>query len=147
MDAVVRALVIYVGLLLLFRITGKRSMASMTTFDFVLLLVVGEATQQALLGEDFSFTMAIIVIATLVGLDRFADYLGFRFPRADKLLESVPVLLVDDGKPLPDRMKRAHLGEDDILASARQSQGLESMAQIKYAVLEKDGGISIIPKG
>lgn len=146
MDAIIRAAVTYFILLLLFRLTGKRSLAQATTFDFVLLLVVGEATQQALLGEDFSLTMAALVIATLLALDRVADYLGFRFPRVDKILESVSVLLVDDGKLLQDRMKRAHIGEDEILHYARQAHGIERLDQVKYAVLEKDGGITIVPK-
>lgn len=147
MDAVIRAVVMYAILLLLFRVTGKRSLSQATTFDFVLLLVVGEATQQALLGEDFSLTMAAIVIGTLIAVDRVADYVGYRFPRVDKILESVSVLLVDDGKLLKDRMAKAHINEEEILTFARQAHGLESMDQVKYAVLEKDGGITIVPRG
>lgn len=112
----------------------------------VLLLVVGEVTQQTLLGEDFSLINAVTVIATLVGLDRLADYICFRFPRADRLMESVSVLLVDDGKLLEDRLKKAHVGPEEILTSARLAHGLERLDQVKYAVLEKDGGISIVPR-
>jgi uncharacterized membrane protein YcaP (DUF421 family) len=146
MDAVLRALAIWIVLMLLFRLTGKRTLSQATTFDFILLLIVGEATQQALLGEDFSITMAAIVITTLIALDRFADFLGYRFPRLDKLMESVAVILVDDGKLLKDRMAKAHIAEEEILTSARQAHGLESMDQIKYAVLEKSGGITIVPR-
>jgi uncharacterized membrane protein YcaP (DUF421 family) len=146
MDSVLRATIVFVALLVLFRIVGKRGLAQMTAFDFVLLLVVGEATQQTLLGEDFSLTNAITVIATLVGLDRFANYIGFRFPKADRLLESVSVLLVDDGKLLEDRLKKEHVDPAEILTSARQAHGLERLDQVKYAVLEKDGGISIVPR-
>ena len=146
MDAVLRAVLIYLALLLLFRIMGKRSLSQATTFDFVLLLVVGEATQQALLGEDFSLTMAATVIATLIGLDRFADYIGYRFPKVDRILESVSVLLVDDGELMRDRMAKAHIDEEEILTFARQAHGVESMDQVKYAVLEKDGGITIVPR-
>jgi uncharacterized membrane protein YcaP (DUF421 family) len=146
MDAVLRAVLVYAGLLLLFRIVGKRGLAQMTAFDFVLLLIVGEATQQVLLGEDFSFTNAMTVIATLVGLDRLANYIGFRFPKVDRVLESVSVLLVDDGKILKDRMKKAHIDEEEILTSARQAHGLERLDQVKYAVLEKNGGITIVPR-
>lgn len=146
MDAVLRATLMYILLLLLFRVMGKRTLATMTTFDFVLILVVGQATQQALLGQDFSFAMAILVILTLIGLDRISDYLGYRFPKFDKLIESIPVLLVENGELMRDRMAKTHISEDDILTAARQTQGLESMAQIKYAVLEKDGGVSIVPK-
>lgn len=146
MDLVLRAAVMFLLLMVLFRIFGKRSVSTLTTFDFILLLVIGEATQQALIGDDFSMTTAAIVIVTLIGLDRISNYVGYRFPRVDRVLESVPVILVDDGEPLKDRMDKAHVSHDEILSHARKSQGLESMAQVKYAVLEKDGGISIIPR-
>lgn len=147
MDAVIRALMLYVALLVLFRVVGKRSLAQATTFDFVLLLIVGEATQQALLGEDFSLTQAVTVIATLVGVDRLADYLGWRYPKVDRLLDSVSILLVDDGRLLRDRLDKAHIDEKEILTAARQAHGLERMDQVKYAVLEKDGGITVVPRG
>jgi uncharacterized membrane protein YcaP (DUF421 family) len=146
MDSVLRATIVYLALLVLFRIVGKRGLAQMTAFDFVLLLVVGEATQQTLLGEDFSLVNAVTVMATLVGLDRFADYIGYRFPKADRILESVAVLLVDDGRLLEDRLKKAHVDPAEILTSARQAHGLERLDQVKYAVLEKNGGISIVPR-
>lgn len=147
MDAVLQAVAIWFVLMFLFRITGKRTLSQATTFDFVLLLIVGEATQQALLGEDFSITMAAIVITTLFAVDRLADYLGYKFPWLDRIMESAPVILVDDGKLLKDRMERAHIGVEEILQSAREAHGVESMDQVKYAVLEKSGGISVIPRG
>lgn len=147
MDLILRALAVYLILILLFRIVGKRSLAQVTTFDFVLLLVVGEATQQALLGDDFSVTTAGIVIAALLCLDRLADYLGFRWPKLGRALESMPLILLDDGTPLHDRMRRVHITEEDILTAARELHGLERMDQIKFAVLERSGGISIIPAG
>ena len=69
MDSVLRASAVYFGLLIIMRLAGKRSLAQITTFDFVLLLIIGEATQNALLGQDFSMTNALIVIVTLVGID------------------------------------------------------------------------------
>lgn len=80
MDSVLRALAIYLFLMVIFRISGKRSLAQITTFDFVLLLVIGEATQQALLGDDFSLTNAALVIATLLGLDTGLSLLQQRLP-------------------------------------------------------------------
>jgi uncharacterized membrane protein YcaP (DUF421 family) len=90
MDAVLRAVAMWLVLMVLFRITGKRTLSEATTFDFVLLLIISEATQQALLGEDFSLTMAAIVIGTLFALNRIADYVGYRFPWLDRIMESVP---------------------------------------------------------
>lgn len=146
MDAVLRAGAIYLALLLIFRITGKRSLAQITTFDFVLLLVIGEATQQALLGNDFSIVNAVIVIVTLLGLDLGLSLVQSRFPRLGPWLDDVPLVLVEHGQVLQKRMDKSRISEADILHAARATQGLERMDQIKYAVLERTGEISIIPK-
>ena len=145
MDAVLRAAAIYGFLLLLFRISGKRSLAQITTFDFVLLLIVGEATQQGLLGDDYSVTNAFLVIATLLGIDVGLSVIKQRSGLFKTLLESAPLILVENGRPLRERMDQCRIDEEDILGAARAAQGLERMDQIKYAVLESNGGISIIP--
>jgi uncharacterized membrane protein YcaP (DUF421 family) len=146
MESVLRAVAIYLFLLLIMRISGKRSFSEITTFDFVLLLVIGEATQQALLGEDFSLTNAFAVIVTLVVIDIGLSLWKQRSPRLALALESQPLVLVADGKLLEERMNEVRVDADDILAAARMTQGLERLDQIKYAVLERNGGISIIPR-
>jgi uncharacterized membrane protein YcaP (DUF421 family) len=146
MDAVLRASAIYFFLLLIFRLSGKRSIAQITTFDLILLLIISEATQQALLGQDFSLTNAFLVIVTLVGIDIGLSLLKQRSPTIEKLLEDEPLIIVEEGRPLLDRMKKVRVDEEDVLIAARILQGLERMDQIKYAVLERNGGISIIPK-
>jgi uncharacterized membrane protein YcaP (DUF421 family) len=146
MDAVFRAASIYVFLLLIFRIAGERTLASLTTFDFVLLLIISEATQQAMIGDDFSITNALVVIATLVGLDIGISLLKDRWRFLHKIIEGVPLIIVEDGRALVERMKGARIDVDDVLQAARERQGIESLDQIKYAVLERTGEISIIPK-
>lgn len=146
MDAVLRAFVIFAVLMVIFRVSGKRSLAQITTFDFVLLLVIGEATQQALLGEDFSLTNATLIVITLVALDIALSLFQQRFPSAGRWIEDVPVILVDEGKLLKKRMDKSRIAEGDILEAAREKQGLERLEQIKYAVLERTGSISIIPR-
>src|SRR5918999_487260 len=145
MDSVLRGAAIYFFLLVLFRLAGKRTLSDVTTFDFVLLLIVGEATQQALLGEDFSLTNAFLGILTLIGLDIAISLWQQRWPRLSKWIEGVPLVIVEDGRPLHERMKRARVSEEDVLTAARERQGLARMDQIRYAVLERSGGISIIP--
>ncbi|MCD6027974.1 MAG: hypothetical protein K0S78_148 [Thermomicrobiales bacterium] len=147
MDSVIRAVAIYGILLIIFRVSGKRSLAQITTFDFVLLLIISEATQQALLGDDFSLINAFVVIITLIGLDIALSLLKQRSPTFELLIDDTPLIIVEDGRPLKERMDKARIDESDILASARELQGLERMDQIKYAVLERSGGVSIIPKG
>lgn len=146
MDAVLRATVVYFFLLLVFRIAGRRMLSEMTTFDFVLVLIVAEATQQGLLGNDFSVTNAFLVIITLIGIEIALTALKQRSARLEKWIDGVPSVIIEDGRPLKDRMEKARIDEQDILSAARTGYGLERMDQIKYAVLERNGSISIIPK-
>jgi uncharacterized membrane protein YcaP (DUF421 family) len=146
MDSVLRAAAIYGFLLLIFRISGKRSLGQITTFDFVLLLIIGEATQQALLGEDFSVVNASIVIATLMGLDLGMSLVKQRWPRFDRIVDSTPLVIVVEGRLLEDRARRERVDLEDVLAAARASHGLDKLEQIGLAVLERSGGISIVPR-
>ncbi len=146
MDSIFRAAAVYLVLLLLFRIAGKRSLAQITTFDFVLLLIVSEAIQQAMIDDDNSMTNAFLIVVTLLGLDIAISLVKQRSSAFERLVDDVPLVIVEDGRPLRDRMSKARVDEDDILASARELQRLERMDQIKYAVLERGGGITIIPK-
>ena len=145
MDTVVRGIAIYLFLLLVFRLTGKRSLGQVTTFDFILLLIISETTQQALIGDDFSITNAFLSILTLVVLDISMSLLKQWVPTLDNWLEGVPLVVVEEGQPMKDRMKKVQVGEEDILSAARELQGLERMEQIKYAVLERNGAITIVP--
>ena len=146
MDAIVRGLVVYLFLLILFRIAGRRTLGSITNFDFVLLLIISEATQNAMIGNDYSVTNGFLVILTLVGLDIVLSYMKQRFPSMERCLDGLPLILVDQDRPLKDLMYRVRVDEQDILAAAREKHGLERMDQIKYAILETNGMISIVPK-
>ena len=145
MESVLRAAAIYICLLLLFRLTGRRSLRETTPFDLVLLLVIGEATQQALLGDDFSVTNAVVVIVTLLMMDVLLSLVKQNSARAERVLDGVPTILVADGQPLEDRLRRARIGVEDVLQAARQRQGLYRLDQVRWAVLEADGSISIVP--
>jgi uncharacterized membrane protein YcaP (DUF421 family) len=146
MDEVLRAIAIYAILMVIFRVAGKRSMAEVTPFDFVLLLIFSEALQSALVDKDSSLTIAMIVIITLVTLNIAMSLVKQRSFYIERLLEGVPIVMVEDGKLLKDRMDRARIDEADILEAARLSQGIDSLDQIRSAVLERSGGISIMPK-
>ena len=146
METVLRACAIYVTLLVVLRVSGKRSMAQITTFDFVLLLIIGEATQQALIGDDFSITTGLLLILTLVGIDMALSLLQVRSPRLSRWLDGTPVVILENGRLLRDRLEKSRVDESDILTAARERHGLQRLDEIKYAVLERSGGISIIPK-
>lgn len=146
MHAVLRPLLIYVMLVLVFRLTGKRSIGEITTFDFLLLLVISEAVSSALLADDASITGAAIAVMTLIGLDVALSLAKNRWPTLDRLLEDVPVVLYHDGKLVKERMSKERIAEDDILEAARELHGLERFDQIEKAVLERRGYITIVPK-
>src|SRR5918995_3815403 len=146
MESVIRAAIVYVVLMLLFRIAGKRSLAEVTSFDLVLLLIISEATQQAMIDNDNSMTNAMLLVTTLVGLNILISVLKQRFKIVEKLVEDVPLVIVENGKLLKQRMDKVRVDEDDVMEAARELQGLERLEQIKYAVLERGGAISIIPK-
>jgi uncharacterized membrane protein YcaP (DUF421 family) len=146
MESVIRAAVVYLFLLLVLRLTGKRTLAQITTFDLVLLLIMSEATQDALIDDDRSMINSALVITTLMGLNILMSWLKLRSKAIDRVLDDIPLLIVADGKPLQDRMDKERVDEDDILDAARETQGIERMDQIRHAILERNGKISIIPK-
>ncbi|HEX6203297.1 MAG TPA: YetF domain-containing protein [Thermoanaerobaculia bacterium] len=145
MDAVLRAAAVYLFLLLVMRITGKRSLSQVTMFDFVLLLIIAETTQQALLGDDFSVTNCFLLVLTLMALDKVLVLLKQRSKRIAVWSEGLPLILVEHGEVHQDRLDESQVDVGDILAAARELQGLERLEQIKYAVLERHGGITVVP--
>lgn len=146
MGFLIRAAVIYLILTLLFRITGKRALSQITPFDLVLLLIISETVQQGLVAEDHSLTNSILLVLTLVGLDIVLSLLKQRWEWLDRVLDDRPLIIVEDGKALRDRMNRERVSETDVLASARLHQGIGRMDEIAYAVLETDGEISVVPR-
>lgn len=146
MDSVVRGITIYFILLAALRLSGRRTVAQMTTFDFVLLLIIAETTQQALLGDDFSIVNATLLILTLFGVDIVLSYVKQWSPKIALFFDGTPTVLIADGKVDERAVRRARVNIEDILVAAREQQGLARLDQIKFAVLEADGGISIIPR-
>ena len=146
MDAVFRAIAIYLFIWLVFRIAGKRTLSDMTSFDFVLLLIISETTQVGLTGDDKSLTNSVVLIASLVGIDIVLSLWKQWSPRVEKIIDGVPLVILVNGVPLTDRLKKERIDVGDILDAARERRGLERLEQIKYAVLECNGCISIIPQ-
>ena len=142
---VVHSSAIYLLLLLIFRIAGRRTLAQTTTFDLVLVLIIGETTQQVMVGDDHTVPGAAIAIVTLVSLDMAMGYLKKLFPHFDRLLEGQPILLIRDGKIQHAAMQAHSLDDEDLKEAARLSHGLEDVEEVRQATLERDGQISIVP--
>ena len=146
MDSVLRALAVYVVLLLILRLSGARTLAGITTFDFVLTLIISEAVQSALIDDDHSMTNAFLLIVTLVGLNVLMSVLKQRSGRIERLLDGTSLVLIDRGKIHSDRLQRERVDEADILEAARELQGVSALDDIEYAVLEKNGHVTVVPK-
>lgn len=146
MDMVIRGVLVYAILWIVLRCTGRRVIAQITVFDFILLLVIGEATQNALLGDDNTMTNAAVVIITLMVADDTCTTIRAKSKRFERFMEGIPVRLMARGQLLAEPLERERVDQDDILQVARSAHGIARIDQIEEAYLEPSGGISIIPK-
>ncbi len=145
MESIVKAVIVYLVLLMLFRLSGKRTLAEVSPFDLVLLLIISEATQQALVDTDNSMTNAFLLVTTLVAMNVLMSEVKVRWKGVERVLDSTPLLIVENGKPIEEHMRKERVDIGDVLDTARERYGLETLEQIRYAVLERNGKISIIP--
>jgi uncharacterized membrane protein YcaP (DUF421 family) len=146
MESILRGAATYLFVWLIFRITGKRTLAQITTFDAVLLLIISETTQAALVDNDNSFTNSALLILSMLGLDVFFSCVKQRFPAIEKVMDGTPVLILNKGELQRAAMERERVDERDILHAARDLQGIGTLAEVEYAILEQTGEITIIPK-
>lgn len=146
MEQILRTTAVFFFIWLVFRVSGKRTFSETTPFDFLILLIISECTQQALVGKDHSIMSAMLSVATFVALDILLSLAKLHWPAMDKVFDNVPVIIFENGRLHRDRMARERIDETEILAAAREQHGLERMDQIKYVVLEQSGGLSVMPK-
>ena len=144
-DLILRTALIWVGLLLLLRASGRRTMGEMSPTDFIVLLIVGDVVTQALNSSDRSLTGAMVVVVTLLLLNVLYAYAGRLLPGMTRSVEGTPTLLVRDGCTIERNLAQSRITKDDILAAARR-EGIADLSEVRYAVLEVDGIISIIPR-
>jgi uncharacterized membrane protein YcaP (DUF421 family) len=146
MESILRGAATYLLVWLIFRLTGKRTLPQITTFDAVLLLIISETTQAALTDDDNSFTNSVLLILTMLGLDVIFSCLKQYFPVVEKIMDGKPLLLLTPQGLNKEAMKKERVDEHDILHAARDLQGIGSLDQVEYAILEQTGEITIIPK-
>ncbi len=146
MDAVLRGTAVYLFLVFVFSVLGRRTLVQTTNFDLLLLIIIGQCTQLALLGDDFSVTNAVILVSTLLGLHLTLAAVSGRFPRIGTWIGGgAPLVVVANGQMLDGRARRVGVSEADVLLAARKMQGLDRIAQIQYAVVERTGDITVVP--
>jgi uncharacterized membrane protein YcaP (DUF421 family) len=145
MDLVLRAVVLFGGVVILLRIVGRRELATMEPIDFILLIVLGDAIQQGLTQDDYSVSGAFITIFTIAVLQVVLGYLTFRSKGLRRVLDGEPVVLVENGTVIETNLKRARIAEVELAEEARLAQ-VGSLRDVEWALLETSGKISIIPK-
>ena len=146
MDLVFRAIFLFFFMYVLTRLIGRRELSSLEPFDLILLIVLGDAIQQGLTQDDYSVTGAVLVIGTFALLQVFTSYVSFRLPRLRPILEGEPIIVVQDGEPIERNLRRERVTVDEVAAEARKQQ-IESLDEVKWAVIETSGEITFIKKG
>jgi uncharacterized membrane protein YcaP (DUF421 family) len=146
MDIVLRALVVYLFVLVLTRAVCRRELSTLEPFDLILLVMIGDLVQQGVTQNDFSVTGSFLAVGTIGVLTVLFSYLPWRFQVLRPVLEGVPAILVEDGGVVEKNLRRHRLTQEEIAAAAR-AQNIGSLSQVRWAVLETNGQISFIKKG
>jgi uncharacterized membrane protein YcaP (DUF421 family) len=144
-DIVVRSAIIFAIVFLVIRVIGRRELSRMEPFDLIILVVIGDIIQQGVNQSDLSVTGALISVATIALLTVAVSWIGFRFRAVRPLLESRPIVLVEDGRVIEGNLRRERLTVEEITSQARL-QKIDSLARVRWAVLERSGDISFIEK-
>lgn len=140
---VLRACVVYFVLLAMIRLSGKRTMGQFTAFDMLLVVLLGNAVQNALLGSDNSVAGGLLLAATLIGLNGLVGLMSARSDRIEALVEGSPVLLAHDGRVYKDVLRRELVSGQDFEKAMREA-GIEDVGDIRLAVLETNGHITVV---
>jgi uncharacterized membrane protein YcaP (DUF421 family) len=139
-----RTVVVYVALLLGLRVFGKRELGQMTSFDLVVILVVSNAVQNAMVGPDTSLTGGLLAAATLLTANWVVDRLDLRWSWLHRRVVGEPSLLVNQGQFIDDHLRREGVSRDEVMQALRE-HGIVDLEQVQMAVLEVDGTISVVP--
>ena len=145
MDTIIRAIIGYFVLLLVVRVLRRRAGSQMTMFEFVLIFLIGGIIILSTVDRDRSVTNCTCAVITVGMLHRLLSWAKSKNPRIGALLDGVPLVVIKDGEWQPEVIEKMHISKGDLQAAAR-SQGIPSLEKVKYAILERNGGISIIPK-
>ncbi len=145
LEKIVRPAVVYIFLVIAFRVMGKREVGQFTPFDLIVLLTISNVLQNAMIGNDNSLLGGIIGAATIFALNRLLNSLAAHFPRAVYWLQGKPAVLIKDGKLHRDIMRREMITFAEIHAALRK-HGIDDIAAVKLATLELDGQISVITR-
>ena len=145
MDLVLRTIFIFVVILIVTRAVGRRELSSLEPIDLILLVVMGDLVQQGITQSDNSVTGTTVVIVTMAVLVVSTAWLGFRFKRVRSILEGGPIVVVADGRVLEKNLRRQRMTVEELGVEARLQQ-IGSLDEVRYAVLESNGKVSVLTR-
>jgi uncharacterized membrane protein YcaP (DUF421 family) len=143
MEIVIRATVVYALMFLLMRGLRRRALAEMTPFEMILLVSFGDIVQQAVTQEDYSITGAALAMGTFAFWISVMTWGSWRFGRVRRALEGVPLVVVEEGKPVDRTLEVEQMPLDEVEEAARQ-QGIDDLSKVRLGVLEPSGKLSFI---
>jgi uncharacterized membrane protein YcaP (DUF421 family) len=146
MDIVIRACIGFLFILFITRVVGRRELSTMQPFDLILLIVLGDLIQQGITQSDYSVTGLVLAGGTMAVMTVITSYLSFRVRWTRPILDGEPIVIVKHGRPIDGHLRRERITLEELAASARL-QGIERIADVKWAVLETNGQISFIKQG
>jgi len=144
-EFVLRAAVVYVVLLTLIRLSGKRTMGQFTPFDVLLIVLLGTAVQNSLIGNDTSLGGGLLLAAVLIALNWCVAFVTSHSQRAERIVEGVPVVLARDGQLYRSVLRRELVSEDDFTEALRRN-GQMTLVDVRIALLETNGSISVVKR-
>ena len=145
LELVVRGSALYLFLLVLFRVVIKRRMGAIGMADILVLVIISDASQNAMAGEYKTVTDGFILISTIIAWNYVFDWAGYHFPRLQKLLEPAPLLLIRDGRVLRRNLRVEYVSDQELESQLRQ-HGIEDPAEVAKAYLEPDGEFTVIKR-
>lgn len=142
-ELTIRTSVVFLSLFIMFRFFGKKHLGEMAAFDFILLLIISEAIQNSLVGDDKSIPGGLIVVLTLMVLTAAMNILAYRSRRMEKIIDGEPKVLIRNGFVIHQMMKKEKLTEQELYEAVRE-QGVMDPSEFKLATIEANGRISVI---
>jgi uncharacterized membrane protein YcaP (DUF421 family) len=144
-EKILRTVVVYGFLLVAFRLAGKRLLGQLTAFDLVVLLIISNVLQNAAIGSDNSLGGGLLGAAVIIALNFLVAWLTFRHKRLERLVENIPTVIVKHGHVIHANLEREHMSMAELRAALRK-EGIATMSEVRYAILEEDGHMSVIPR-
>jgi uncharacterized membrane protein YcaP (DUF421 family) len=145
LEKIVRPVIVYVALLFLLKIFGKRELAQLNPFDLVVLLILSNTVQNAIIGNDTSLAGGLVGAAILLVMNWIVVHYFYQHQKLDEFFEGEPHTLVKDGQRIEDACRQEQITDAELLAAIRK-QGFAGLSEVKEVVLETGGAISVIPK-